>query len=266
MQMSLGLTLNVIVGFSVVDGRWRGREAILDLDFTISHRCKCQFCHKRFSLRVLALRTVCKQMTIVAMRPWCKTGAKVVLRRSTTLIYRDTVMAATRHSPTQLLIGRHVKTNLPPSGVQPCRSSDEEVREHDERAKRSYAHHSNRRHGVRSLPSLSPGDEVKTPQQADWAEKGVVTTPADTPRSFMVETSSGAVYRHNRGHVQATGEGDPPNQSIPPVPVDVSLEPGVVSDPPELPSSSTPVAQSPGLRRSARRGRGQKSDRLIEMC
>ena len=85
MQMSLGLILNVIVGFSVVDGRWRGREAILDLDFTISHRCKCQFCQKRFSLRVLALRRVCKQMTIVAMRPCCKTGAKVVLRRSTTL-------------------------------------------------------------------------------------------------------------------------------------------------------------------------------------
>ena len=83
--MSLGLILNVIVGFSVVDGRWRGREAILDLDFTISHRCKCQFCQKRFSLRVLALRRVYKQMTIVAMRPCCKTGAKVVLRRSTTL-------------------------------------------------------------------------------------------------------------------------------------------------------------------------------------
>ena len=83
--MSLGLILNVIVGFSVVDGRWRGREAILDLDFTISHRCKCQFCQKRFSFRVLALRRVCKQMTIVAMRPCCKTGAKVVLRRSTTL-------------------------------------------------------------------------------------------------------------------------------------------------------------------------------------
>lgn len=186
------------------------------------------------------------------------------------LIYRDTVMAATRHSPNQLLIGRHVKTNLPtpPSALQPCRSSDEEVREHDERAKRSYAHHYNRRHGVRSLPSLSPGDEVrvKTPQQADWAEKGVVTTPADTPRSCMVETSSGAVYRRNRGHLQATGEGDPPNQSIPPVPVDVPLEPGVVSNPPELPSSSTPVPQSPGLRRSARRGRGQKPDRLIEMC
>ena len=86
MQMSLGLILNVIVGFSVVDGRWRGREAILDLDFTISHRCKCQFCQKRFSLRVLALRRVCKQMTIVAMRPCCKTGATVVLRRSTTLM------------------------------------------------------------------------------------------------------------------------------------------------------------------------------------
>ena len=75
-----------VYDFSVVDGRWRGREAILDLDFTISHRCKCQFCQKRFSLRVLALRRVCTQMTIVAMRPCCKTGAKVVLRRSTTLI------------------------------------------------------------------------------------------------------------------------------------------------------------------------------------
>ena len=83
------MILNVIVGFSVVDGRWRGREAILDLDFTISHRCKCQFCQKRFSLRVLAARRVCKQMTIVAMRPCCKTGAKVVLRRSTTLMVAD---------------------------------------------------------------------------------------------------------------------------------------------------------------------------------
>ena len=92
MQMSLGLILNVIVGFSVVDGRWRGREAILDLDFTISHRCKCQFCQKRFSLRVLALRRVCKQMTIVAMRPCCKTGAKVVLRRSTTLTEKNPIM------------------------------------------------------------------------------------------------------------------------------------------------------------------------------
>ena len=96
MQMSLGLILNVIVGFSVVDGRWRGREAILDLDFTISHRCKCQFCQKRFSLRVLALRRVCKQMTIVAMRPCCKTGAKVVLRRSTTLISISQIGGYTR--------------------------------------------------------------------------------------------------------------------------------------------------------------------------
>ena len=102
MQMSLGLILNVIVGFSVVDGRWRGREAILDLDFTISHRCKCQFCQKRFSLRVLALRRVCKQMTIVAMRPCCKTGAKVVLRRSTTLTFRSSEIT---HAPALLRRG-----------------------------------------------------------------------------------------------------------------------------------------------------------------
>ena len=41
------------------------------------------------------------------------------------LIYRDTVISATRHSPTQLLIGRHVKTNLPTpsSALRSCQLS-----------------------------------------------------------------------------------------------------------------------------------------------
>ena len=47
------------------------------------------------------------------------------------LIYRDMIISATGHSPTQLLIGRHVKTNLPtpPSALRSCQSSPEDIRE-----------------------------------------------------------------------------------------------------------------------------------------
>ena len=175
------------------------------------------------------------------------------------MIYRDTVISATGHSPTQLLIGRHVKTNLPTpsSALRSCQSSPEDIRENDNKAKLSYARHYDRRHGARSLPSLSPGDEVrvKTPQQSDWSQKGVVSTPADTPRSFVVQTPSGGVYRRNRRHLQATSE-----STIPPIDVEPSVEPGVTTlSPTELPSSLSPVP-----RRSDRRA--IKPDRLIEMC
>ena len=175
------------------------------------------------------------------------------------MIYRDTVISATGHSPTQLLIGQHVKTNLPTpsSALRSCQSSPEDIRENDNKAKLSYARHYDHRHGARSLPSLSPGDEVKvkTPEQSDWSQKGVVSTPADTPRSFVVQTPSGGVYRRNRRHLQATSE-----STIPPIDVEPSVEPGVTTlSPTELPSSLSPVP-----RRSDRRA--IKPDRLIQMC
>ena len=96
---------------------------------------------------------------------------------------------------------------------------------------------------------------VKTPQQSDWSQKGVVSTPADTPRSFVVQTPSGGVYRRNRRHLQATSE-----STIPPIDVEPSVESGVTTlSPTELPSSLSPVP-----RRSDRRA--IKPDRLIEMC
>ena len=65
------------------------------------------------------------------------------------LIYTDTVISDTGHSPTQVLIGRHVKTYLPtlPSNLRSCQSSTEDIRENDDNA-RHYAP----RQGARSLP------------------------------------------------------------------------------------------------------------------
>ena len=47
------------------------------------------------------------------------------------LIYRDMIISATGHSPTQLLIGRHVKTNLPTptSALRSCQSNPEDIHE-----------------------------------------------------------------------------------------------------------------------------------------
>ena len=140
------------------------------------------------------------------------------------MIYRDTVISATGHSPTQLLIGRHVKTNLPTpsSALRSCQTSLEDIRENDNKAKLSYARHYDRRHGVRSLPSLLPGDEVrvKTPQQSDWSQKGVVSIPADTPRSFVVLTPAGGVYRRSRRHLQTDASSE---STIPPIDVEPSV-------------------------------------------
>ena len=178
------------------------------------------------------------------------------------MIYRDTVILATAHSPTQLLIGRHVKTNLPTpsSALRSCQSSPEDIRENDNKAKLSYARHYDRRHGARSLPSLSPGGEVRvtTPQQSDWSQKGVVSARADTPRSFVVHTPSGGVYRRNRRHLQATSASS--ESTIPPIDVEPNVEPGVTTlSPTELPSSLSPVPRRPDRR-------AIKPDRLIEKC
>ena len=91
------------------------------------------------------------------------------------------MISATGHIPTQLLIGRHVKTNLPTplSALQSCQSSPEDFRENDNKAKLSYSRHCDHRHGARSLLSLLPGDEVrvKTPQQSYWSQRGAASTP-----------------------------------------------------------------------------------------
>ena len=98
---------------------------------------------------------------------------------------------------------------------------------------------------------------VKTPQQSDWSQKCVGSTPAVTPRSFVVQTPAGRVYRWNRRHLQATDVSS--ESTIPPIDVEPSVEPGVTTlNPTELPSSL-----SPARRRSDRRA--IKPDRLIEI-
>ena len=125
-----------------------------------------------------------------------------------------------------------------------CQSSPEDIRKNDRgKNKSSYARHYDRRQGARSLASLLPGDEVrlKTPQHNDWSQKGVVSTPADTPRSIVVQTPSDGVYRGNRRQLQATDASS--ESTIPSIDVEPSVEPGVItSSPTELPNLSSSLS------------------------
>ena len=125
------------------------------------------------------------------------------------MIYRDTVIAATGHSPSLLMLGRHIRTTLPtlPAALKPSWPNPDLTRLRDQQAKESYEHQYNRRHGVRQLPNLCKGDvvKIKTDTQKNWTSKGVIAGDAGTPRSYTVDTDSGT-YRRNRRHLQDTGK------------------------------------------------------------
>ena len=63
----------------------------------------------------------------------------------------------------QLMMGRHLRTNLPTLGVKlrPSLPNPDVVKDTDKATKLGYQHYYNARHGVRSLPDLQPGDVVK---------------------------------------------------------------------------------------------------------
>ena len=54
--------------------------------------------------------------------------------------------------------------------------------------------------GVQTLQSFKTGEAVRVKQEGEWRPAKVIEI-ADTPRSYVVETSDGGVYRRNRRHL-----------------------------------------------------------------
>ena len=69
--------------------------------------------------------------------------------------------------------------------------------------KADQAKHFNRRHGVRPLQPLQPGEAVlvKLDKEKKWQTKATVERHAHTPRSYIVKTSEGQ-FRRNRRHLR----------------------------------------------------------------
>ena len=117
------------------------------------------------------------------------------------LTYRCTPFPWCGLSPAELLMGRRLHANIPLLDEQltPDWKYLGEFRRKNhvfkERQKRNYDRH----HGTRSLSPI-PDDSGVWVTSTDQPVSGTVISPADTPRSYMVETPAGLLHR-NRQHL-----------------------------------------------------------------
>ena len=183
-------------------------------------------------------------MTESAVKP-----AKKILRQKdpwlALMIYRDTPHAATGFSPAELMMGRHLRTNLPclPAHLRPKWPDEELVRNNDNAAKERYAYYYNKRHGAQPLSELRPGVQVhvKHDDEKHWNVKGTVKNVAGTPRSYLVETETGTL-RRNRRHLRPAEDCG----SQPGIPPDVEQSPKKCSSPVvDAPNSQVDSPQVP---------------------
>jgi transposase InsO family protein len=118
------------------------------------------------------------------------------------LVYRATPVTSTGFSPSQLLMGRQLATTLPTLARQlkPEWPEHSKVLANDDAAKDRQKYYYDRRHGVRSLPALSPGEQVLTKlnHEKTWSGPATVTGNASTPRSVVIQTPNRSVRRNRR--------------------------------------------------------------------
>ena len=121
--------------------------------------------------------------------------------------YRATPHTAIGVSPSQLMMGREIRTLLPTleSNLKPISVSYEAIAERDEKSKTAYQQSFDKRRGVRKLSELQPGDAVhmRLDQKKGWKTPGVVIAKSSTPRSYVIETPQ-SIVRRNRRNLRPT--------------------------------------------------------------
>ena len=89
--------------------------------------------------------------------------------------YRSTPIAATGHSPAQLIMGRQIRSMLPSSThvLQPKWPDLEKVRHQDAETKASYQLYHDHHNSPQELSPLKPGDKVrvKLPGDKTWQKQ-----------------------------------------------------------------------------------------------
>ena len=78
------------------------------------------------------------------------------------------------------------------------------VQENDEYAKSRYKYYYDKHHGVKSLPPLESGTPVlvRTEHDKNWKQQAVISSPAATPRSYILNSDNGNSVRRNRMHIR----------------------------------------------------------------
>ncbi len=140
--------------------------------------------------------------------------AKRILKQDDPVValmcFRATPIASTGVSPAELLMGRKMRTTLPtlPKNLRPKWPNKSSIKERDKAAKEKQAYYFNRRHGVKDLPVLRPGDSVllKLDNEAKWKGPATVLAESATPRSYAVFSEKEGEKRRNRRHLQLLPE------------------------------------------------------------
>lgn len=135
--------------------------------------------------------------------------AKWILRQAdpalALLSYRATPLQATGASPSQLMLGRQIRSTLPTleANLQPAWPDFQKVRQQDDLAKLRYSHAYDSRYKARPLPELQPGTRVlvKLDNERGWTKSASVVRKHHTPRSYIVQTENGEL-RRNRHHLR----------------------------------------------------------------
>ena len=147
------------------------------------------------------------------------------------LNYRATPHSATKVSPAEALMGRRLKTRLPvlERNLLPEDEKDKTIRTADQKAKKSYKEAFDKRHGVRSLSLLEPGEPVLMKDDKVWKTAKVIEMADGSGRSYDVETDQG-IYRRNRKDLQA----------VPPATPAAPEKPENIVEPPETSEVNKP--------------------------
>jgi len=98
-------------------------------------------------------------------------------------------------SPAELLMNRSLRTRLP-------RTEDLLY----ENAAPSHRNAANYDRTAKDLKPLQKGDTVRIRRSQQWEPMAKVLKETDTPRSYIVQTESGSMFKRNRKHLLKTGE------------------------------------------------------------
>ena len=170
--------------------------------------------------------------------------AKSLLRKnddihSALLTYRSTPLQ-NGLSPSELLMGRRLRTQLPihPNNlypnVQPKERQTVETKERSYRLNQQLSF--NKRHRAVELPTLHPGDHVWV---RDQDRHGLILGKTEQPRSYLVDTNKGTL-RRNRSALVVTTKHPVTEHSTEDLPSETTTAPN-----PTLPSPIPPSQQSP---------------------
>ena len=144
------------------------------------------------------------------------------------MAYRATPIPATGKTPSELIMGRQIRTTVPTMAkvLEPKLPNHAMVKKADAKAKRGYKESFDRRNGTRELLPLQPGDWVRTKldNEKQWTTEAKVVIKDQSPRSYLIDTG-GRMLRRNRRFLRKV-----PTPTCYDAPEDDSLIPDISSE------------------------------------